>query len=118
MYHTFQKFAVIGSCLLLSQTMFARERTTSLHVSATVQARARWMAVSPAAVTVGVTMYPNVQAQVWAAKNECGTPVAAHQIAESGIQQIVFTPQELDGANMFCLASSDGILQSSANRPQ
>ncbi|MEQ1885438.1 MAG: hypothetical protein ABL967_10280 [Bryobacteraceae bacterium] len=118
MKNKLDKVAVMVSLVFLSQTMVAGERTAPLQVSATVQARARWIAVSSNEVTVGVTMYPNVRAQVWAAKGECGTPVSAHQIADSGIHKVTFTPQELDGTDQFCVASGDGAVQSAANRPR
>ena len=117
MQHQFYRFTVIASCLMLSQSMFARERSTSIHVSATVPARVRWVTASPNAVTVGVTMYPNASARVWAAKDDCGAPTGSHSLAESGIHQVAFTPAELEGTNLFCTASSDGVLQSSTARP-
>jgi hypothetical protein len=89
-----------------------------MRVSAVVLPAARLEVQSATALTVGVTMYPNAQALVWTAAGSCGLPDNPKVIASSGIHPLIFSPEEVVGKDRVCLATSDGILHTSATLPQ
>lgn len=97
--------------------LFAGEKHAILYVSAVVRPAARIEVQSATSVTVGVTMYANAEALVWAATGSCSSPESPKVIPDSGIHQLNFSPEEIQGKNMVCLASSDGVLRTSARLP-
>jgi hypothetical protein len=93
-------------------------KSATLSVSAVVPPAARLEVQSATSVSVGVTMYPNAQALVWTATGSCGVPENPKVILSSGIHQLSFTPEEVQGKDMVCLTSSDGVLRTLARLPQ
>jgi len=100
------------------QTAARSERKATLNVSAVVLPAARLEIRSATAVTVRVTMRPDANVLVWADADSCGAARGAKTISTPGIHQLAFTPEEVQGTNLFCLASTDGILNLSVRRPQ
>jgi len=95
----------------------ASERKATLQVSAVVLPAARIEVQSSTAVTVRVTMYPNVSVSVWTDTDTCNAPNNPKTISTPGIYQLIFTSAEVQGRNIFCLVSSDGILNLAVQRP-
>jgi hypothetical protein len=93
-------------------------KSASISVSAVVRPSARLEVQSATSVTVGVTMYPNAQALVWTAAGSCGTPESPKVIPDSGIHHLSFSPEEVQGKDLVCLTSSDGVLRTFARLPQ
>ena len=105
--------------LIMATAIFAGAQTSgTLSVSVFVAPSARLEVQAANSVAVGVTMYPNAQALVWAAADSCGTPENPKVIPNSGIHYLNFSPEEVQGKNMVCLTSSDGVLHTSARLPQ
>jgi hypothetical protein len=101
--------------LIMATEIFAGgQKSATLSVSAFVRPAARLEVQSATSVTVGVTMYPNAQALVWTAAGSCGAPDNPKIIPSSGIHQLSFSPEEVQGEDRVCLTSSDGILHTSA----
>jgi len=94
------------------------QKSATISVSAVVRPAARLEVQSATSVTVGLTMYPNAQALVWTAAGSCGAPENPKVITSSGIHQLSFSQEEVQGKDMVCLTSSDGILKTSARLPQ
>lgn len=92
-------------------------RQSRMQVSAIVLPAARLDVQSATALTVRVTMYPNAQALVWTASGSCGAPDRSKVIQSSGIHQLAFSFEEVAGKDRVCLASSDGVLHTSALLP-
>ena len=105
--------------LVMATEIFAGGQTSgTLSVSAFLAPSARLEVQAANSVTVGVTMYPNALALVWTATGSCGTPENPKVIPSSGIHYLSFSPEEVQGKNMVCLTSSDGVLHTSARLPQ
>src|ERR1700719_1344562 len=105
--------------LIMATEIYAGSQASGiLSVSAFVAPAARLEVQAANLVTVGVTMYPNAQALVWTADGSCGTPENPQVILSSGIHYLSFTPKEVQGKNMVCLTSNDGVLHTSAPLPQ
>jgi hypothetical protein len=105
--------------LTLTGLMFAGgQKSTTISVSAVVRPAARIEVQSATSVTVGVTMFPNVEALVWTAAGSCSAPESPQVISSSGIHHLSFSPEEGRGKNMVCLTSSDGVLRTFAPLPQ
>jgi hypothetical protein len=105
--------------LIMATEIFAGSQASGiLSVSAFVAPAARLEVQAANLVAVGVTMYPNAQALVWTAAGSCGTPENPKVILSSGIHYLSFTPEEVQGKNMVCLTSNDGVLHTSARLPQ
>jgi hypothetical protein len=105
--------------LIMAAQMFAgRQKSATISVSAFVRPAARLEVQSATSITVGVTMYPNAQALVWMAAGSCTAPENPKVILSSGIHQVSFSPEEMQGKDIVCLTSSDGILKTSARLPQ
>ena len=100
------------------RTFASGERKATLTVSAVVLPAARLEIRSDTAVTVRVTMYPHANVLVWAGADSCATMRSPKTISTPGIHQLAFTPEEMQGTNLFCLTSTDGILSLSVRRPQ
>jgi hypothetical protein len=110
--------ALISLSLSAGIAFAGAQRSATISVSATVRPAARLDVQSAASVGVSVTMFPNTNARVWAASGSCGTPENPKVILESGIHRLSFTPAEVEGKDRVCLATSDGILQTSALLPR
>lgn len=104
--------------LSLSGLAFGGQRTATISVSAVVRPAARLEVPSAASVGVAVTMFPDTQARVWVAAGSCGTPENPKVILESGLHRVGFSSAEVEGKDRVCLATSDGILQTSALLPR
>jgi hypothetical protein len=105
--------------LIMATQMFAgRQKSATLSVSAFVRPAARLEVQSATSVTVGVTMYPNAQALVWTAAGSCAAPENPKIIPSSGIHQLSFSPEEVQGKDMVCLTTSDSVLRTFARLPQ
>lgn len=110
-------------CTLLTlpaagQTVASGVRKATLTVSAVVLPAARLEIRSDTAVTVRVTMYPNANVLVWADTDSCAAARSPKTISMPGVHELAFTPQEVQGTNLFCLTSTDGILNLSVRRPR
>jgi hypothetical protein len=106
---------IVLNLLALAGIAFAGgQARASLAVSAVVQPTARIEVQSATAATVFATMYPNVQALVWAAAGSCSSPEDPKVIAASGIHQLSFSREEVQGKDRICMASSDSVLHASA----
>lgn|GEM_PF-4557472 len=106
---------IVLSLLTLTAFAFAGgESRANLAVSAVVRPAARIEVQSATAVTVFVTMYPNAEGLVWAAGGSCSSPENPKVIATSGIHQLSFSREEVQGKDTICLTSSDGVLHASA----
>jgi hypothetical protein len=106
------------SLIMATQIFAGGQKSSTLSVTAFVRPAARLEVQSATSVTVGVTMYPNAQALVWTAAGSCGAPENPKIIPSSGIHNVSFSPEELQGKDMVCLASSDGVLRTSARLPR
>jgi hypothetical protein len=105
--------------LIMATEIFASgQKRATLSVSAFVRPAARIEVQSTTAVTVAVTMAPNAEAVVWAAAGSCSSPENAKVLSASGIHHLSFTPEDVNGKNLICLASTDGVLRTSARLPQ
>jgi hypothetical protein len=106
---------IVLNLLALTGVAFAGGQTHAIiNVSAVVRPAARIEARSATAVTVFATLYPNVEGLVWAAAGSCSSPKNPRAFAASGFHHLSFSPEEVRGKNMICLASSDGMLHTSA----
>ncbi len=107
------------SLLTLTGFVFAGgQRHAIISVSAVVRPAARIEVQSATAVTVFATMYSNAEGMVWAAAGTCAAPENPKVLAASGIHHLSFTPEEVQGKNLVCLSSSDGVLHTSARLRQ
>ena len=109
--------AMVGRTLI-GQTVAGEEKKATLTVSAVVIPVARLEIRSATAVTVHVATHPNANVLVWADTDSCAATRSPKTIATPGIHQLAFTPEEVQGTNLFCLTSTDGILNISVRRPQ
>jgi hypothetical protein len=89
-----------------------------LNVSAVVRPAARIDVLSATSANVFATMDPHAEGLVWAAADSCSAPENPKTFAASGLHNVSFTPEEVQGKNMVCLASSDGVLHASARLRQ
>ena len=85
-----------------------------LNVSAVVRPAARIDVLSATSVNVFATMSPNAEGRVWAAAGSCASPENPKVIATSGLHHVNFGPAEVQGKNLVCFASRDGLLHTSA----
>jgi len=105
--------------LIMATEIFASgQKSATLRVSTVVRPAARLEVQSATSVIVGVTMYPNAQALVWTAAGSCEAPENPKVIPSSGFHQLSFSPEEVQGKDMVCLTSSDGVLRTSARLAQ
>src|ERR1700687_1170100 len=105
--------------LVMATEIFARSQASgTLFVSGFVAPSARLEVQAANSVAVGVTMYPNVHALVWTAAGSCAAPENPKVILSSGIHNLSFSPEEVQGKSMVCLPSSDGVPPPSARLPQ
>ncbi len=106
---------IVLNLLALTGIAFAGGQTrATLTVSAVVRPAARVEVLSATAVTVFATMYPAVEGFVWAAAGTCSSPEDPKVIATSGLHQVSFGPAEVQGKNLVCFASGDGLIHTSA----
>jgi hypothetical protein len=106
---------IVLNLLALTGIAFASGQTrATLAVSAVVRPAARIEIQSATAVTVFATMYPNVEGLVWAAAGSCSSPENPKVIATSGIHQLSFSSEDVQGKDTICVASSDSVLHASA----
>jgi hypothetical protein len=110
--------ASLISLIMAAQIFAGGQKSATIFVSAVVRPAARLEVHAATSVTVGVTMYPNAQALVWTAAGSCGAPENPTVIPGSGIHHLSFSPEEVQGKNMVCLSSSDGVLHTFARLPQ
>jgi hypothetical protein len=89
-----------------------------IHVSAVVRPAARIDVLSATAVSVFATMYPNVEGLVWTAAGSCSSPENPKTFGASGLHQVSFSSEEVQGKNLVCFASGDGLLHASARLRQ
>ena len=106
------------SLIMATQIFAGGQKSATLRVSVVVRPAARLEVRSATSVTVGVTMYPNAQALVWTAAGSCGTPENPKVIPSSGIHNLSFSPEEVQGKDMVCLTSSDCVLRAFARLTQ
>ncbi len=92
----------------------AGQSHATLSVSAVILQAARLEVQSPTDITVFVSMYSGVLAFVWSAADSCAKLENARVLTSSGIHHLSLRPGELRGKKMICLASSDGVLRTSA----
>ena len=59
-----------------------------------------------------------IWAGVWTAAGSCEAPENPKVIPSSGFHQLSFSPEEVQGKDMVCLTSSDGVLRTSARLAQ
>ena len=105
--------------LIMAGEMFADgQKSGTLFVSAFLAPSARLEVQAPNSVTIGVTLYPNAHALVWMAVGSCGIPENPKIILSSGFHRLSLSPEEMQGKNMVCLTSSDGVLRTSERLPQ
>jgi hypothetical protein len=102
--------------LALTGIAFAGGQTrATLTVSAVVRPAARIEVQSATAVTVFATMYSDVEGLVWAAAGSCSSAENPKVIAASGLHPVIFSDEEVQGKNMVCFVSSEGVLHASAH---
>jgi hypothetical protein len=89
-----------------------------IHVSAVVRPAARIDVLSTTAVSVFATLYPNVEGLVWAADGSCASPENPKTFGASGRHEVSFSSEEMQGKNVVCFASGDGLLHASARLRQ
>ena len=110
---------IVLNLLAVAGMAFAGGQTHAvIQVSAVVHPAARIEALSASAVTVFATMYPSVEGLVWAAAGSCSAPENPQVIARSGLHQVSFGAADVQGKNLVCFASGDGLLHTSARLPQ
>ena len=105
---------IVLNLLVLTGMAFAEGQThTALAVSAVVRAAARIEVQSATSFTVFATMYPNAEGLVWPAEGFCSAPENPKVIAVSGLHHLSFSREEVQGKDMICFVSSDGLLHTS-----
>lgn len=94
----------------------------AISVSAVVRPVAKIEVQSANAITIAVTLYASATAVAWMAADTCSAPDQAPEQAKiipgSGIHHLSFSPEEVQGKNLICLSSSDGVLHTSARLPR
>ena len=103
--------------LMIAGGAWAGQKTATMHVSVVVRPGAKIEVLSRTSMVVGVTMYPNAQALVWMGAGSCGAPENPTVIPGSGIHHLSFSPEQVQGKDIVCLTSSDGILRLFARLP-
>jgi hypothetical protein len=106
------------SLIMATQIFAGGQKSSTISVSAFVRPAAGLEVQTATSVTVGVTMYPNAQALVWTSAGSCGAPENPKVIPSSGIHHLSFSPEEVQGKDMVCLVSNDGVLHTFARLPQ
>lgn len=105
---------VLNLLALASMAFAGGETRANLAVSAVVRPAARIEVQSATSVTVYVTMNSNAEGLVWTAAASCSSPENPKSLASSGIHHLSFSPEQVEGKNLVCFASSDNILRTSA----
>jgi hypothetical protein len=107
---------IVLNLLALTGIAFAGGQTrANLAVSAVVRPAARIEVQSATAVTVFATMNPNVEGLVWATADSCSSPENPKIIAASGFHAVSLSGAEVQGKNIVCFVSSDGVVHASAH---
>jgi len=110
---------IVLTLLALTGVAFAGGQSRAIiHVSAVVRPAARIDVLSATTVSVFATMYPNVEGLVWAAAGSCSSPENPKTFGASGLHQVSFSSEEVQGKDLVCFASGDGLLHTSARLRQ
>jgi hypothetical protein len=118
--HTFDvPTKLVLNLLALTGIAFAGGQTHAIiNVSAVVRPAARIEVQSATSISIFATMYPNVEGLVWAAAGSCSSPENPGTFGASGRHQVSFSSEEVQGKNLVCFVSSDGLLHTSARLRQ